>query len=154
MSVLVINDTRVDMHHGCYAVMATIGELLERQALGPSFYWPAHAEWRNNPDFEAVLAKAKLVVINGEGTIHHDRPAGRRLLEAGKKANDVNVPVALINTGWEGNGLDLQAMLDTSTWWQRAIAGALLECLKAEPKFGSFPISACGTRGIKRLRRI
>ena len=112
MSVLVINDTRVDRHHGCYAVMATIGTMLERYALGPVCYWPAHAEWRDNADFECALAVARLVVINGEGTIHHNRPAGRRLLDAGMRAREAGVPVALINTGWEANGPDFVAMLD------------------------------------------
>lgn len=112
MSILVLNDTRVDRHHGCYAVMAAIGALLERNALGPVRYWPAHTEWRGSAEFDAALAAARLVVINGEGTIHHDRPAGRRLLEAGARARDTGVPVALINTGWEANGPDFVAMLD------------------------------------------
>lgn len=112
MSVLVVNDTRVDQHHGCYAVMAAIGELLKCNVPGNVHYWPAHAEWRGNSDFDAILAAARLVVINGEGTIHHDRPAGRRLLEVGSYAKAAGIPVALINTGWECNGPDLVAMLD------------------------------------------
>lgn len=92
--------------------MTAIVTLLARNGLGPVRFWPAHAEWRGNADFDTLIAAARLVVINGEGTIHHDRPAGRRLLEAGSHVKAAGVPVALINTGWESNGPDLVAMLD------------------------------------------
>jgi hypothetical protein len=110
-SVLVINDTRVDQHNGCSSVMGAIAALLERNGLGPVFYWPAHAELRGVAKFDAALRAAKLVVINGEGTIHHDRSAGRRLLEAGRLARQSGVPVALINAAWEGNGTEFTRML-------------------------------------------
>jgi polysaccharide pyruvyl transferase WcaK-like protein len=112
MSVLVVNDTRVDRHHGCYAVMAAIGELLRRNTLGPVCYWPAHTNFRECADFVAAVASARLVVVNGEGTIHHDRAAGRRLLEVGAMAREAGARVALINTGWEDNGSDFLQMLE------------------------------------------
>lgn len=80
--------------------------------LGPLRFWPAHVEWRENADFEAALADARLVVINGEGTIHHDRLAGWILLQAGERARQASVPVALINTGWEANGAEFVKMLN------------------------------------------
>lgn len=113
--VLVVNDTRIDGHHGCTAVMVTLERLLEGQGMTIIGRWPAHAEWRNNPSFERLLARARLVVINGEGTIHHDRPAGRCLLEIGAAAKAVDVPVALVNTGWEANGPEFTALLRNFT---------------------------------------
>tara|TARA_R110002049_G_scaffold23781_3_gene84434 strand:+ start:39306 stop:40241 length:936 start_codon:yes stop_codon:yes gene_type:complete len=79
--------------------------------LDPIAFWPAHAEWRDNAEFDAALNRAALVVINGEGTIHHDRASGRRLLEVGEAARDAKKAIALINTGWEANGPALTKML-------------------------------------------
>jgi polysaccharide pyruvyl transferase WcaK-like protein len=110
--VLVVNDTRVDQHHGCQAVMGAILSLLRRNQMEPALLWPAHAEWRGNAEFEETISKVDLVLINGEGTIHHDRPAGRRLLELGARARAEGVPVALINVGWVANGPELVALLD------------------------------------------
>lgn len=111
MSTLVINDTRIDRHHGCNAVMSTIDLLLRRNGLGPVQYWPAHLDLACVPEFHEALGAARLVVINGEGTIHHDRPAGRRILEVGKLARSADVPAALINTGWEANGSEFIELL-------------------------------------------
>lgn len=109
--VLILNDTRADRHHGCYAVMSAICALLERNGMCAAHFWPAHADWRGSPEFDRALAQVRLVVVNGEGTIHHDRPAGRNLLEVGARARAHGVPVALINTGWEANGPDMVAHL-------------------------------------------
>jgi len=110
-SVLVVNDTRVDQHHGCYAVMEAITTLLRRNRMNPELFWPAHVEWRGDAEFEETISKVDLVLINGEGTIHHDRPTGRRLLELGARARAEGVPVALINVGWVANGPELVALL-------------------------------------------
>ncbi len=109
--VLIVNDTRVDGHHGCTAVMTALERLLEAHGFVISARWSAHTDWRGDPGFAHALAGARLVVVNGEGTIHHDRPAGRRLVELGAAARAEGVPSALINTGWEANGEDLAAML-------------------------------------------
>lgn len=109
--ILVVNDTRVDRHHGCHAVMGAIIALLERNGMRASHFWPAHADWRGDPEFERALAEVRLVVVNAEGTIHHALPAGRRLLEVGARARAQGVPVALINAGWEANGPDMVALL-------------------------------------------
>lgn len=109
--VLVVNDTRVDNHHGCFSVMTAITQLLDANGMVPVAFWPAHAEWRGNAEFDGALGRAALVIVNGEGTIHHDLPAGRRLLEVAAAVRAVGKPVALINTGWEANGPELTDML-------------------------------------------
>ena len=41
----------------------------------------AHGDWRRDAAFLAALARADVLVINGEGTIHDGAPAARRLLD-------------------------------------------------------------------------
>jgi len=65
---------------------------------------PAHADWRQRADVMGALNNAHLIVVNGEGTIHHDRPAALTLLEAGHHGAARGIPTVLLNSGWEANG--------------------------------------------------
>lgn len=102
--VVLINDTRADLHHGCWRVMRTLEGQLARVGLEVVARAPAHADWRKDPAIGEAISKAALVVVNGEGTIHHDRPAGEALLAAGAAARAAGVPSALINASWDANG--------------------------------------------------
>lgn len=102
--VVLINDTRADLHHGCWRVMRTLEAQLARVGLGVVARAPAHADWRKDSAIGQAISKAALVVVNGEGTIHHDRPAGEALLAAGAAARAAGVPSALINASWDANG--------------------------------------------------
>jgi polysaccharide pyruvyl transferase WcaK-like protein len=70
---------------------------------------PAHADWRRDDAVVRAFERARLVVVNGEGTLHHDRPAGTALLAAGARAKALGIPAALVNAGWEANGPDYLA---------------------------------------------
>ncbi len=103
-AVIILNDTRVDRHHGCSSVM----RVLEAGLVGAGFRIaatvPAHSDWEKDAGFQAALPSAQLLVVNGEGTLHHDRPAGLRLLQAGEFARERGLATALVNAGWEANG--------------------------------------------------
>lgn len=109
--VAIINDTRVDGHHGCTRVMATLEHLLARIGCRVVARAAAHADWRNNPEFLRGLSQARLVVVNGEGTIHHDRAEGARLLDAGAHARALGIPAVLLNCSWQANSAALSAKL-------------------------------------------
>lgn len=111
LPVCILNDTRVDRHHGCERVMGAIEALVARHGMQVTGSCPAHADWRQEPRFLQALESARLVIVNGEGTLHHDRPAARRLLEIGAHARAAGVPAVLVNAGWEANGPALLAML-------------------------------------------
>jgi polysaccharide pyruvyl transferase WcaK-like protein len=49
------------------------------------------------------LSEPHLVLINGEGTMHHDRPAGLALGEAAAAAKRHGHKIVLFNTVWEAN---------------------------------------------------
>lgn len=107
---VVFNDTRADRHHGCTTVMETITRLCETNGIEIQRFVPARAIWRNDPDIRGAMARADLVIVNGEGTIHHGRPAGRSLLEVASLARELGCACALINTTWAANGSDLAQM--------------------------------------------
>ena len=105
--VLIVNDTRVDQHHGCTAVVQNLISLLESFDFEIVGVWPAHRNWRDEPQFMNLVARAKLILINGEGSIHHNSRGAIQLLGLGELAKNLGIPAALINTGWEANSQEL-----------------------------------------------
>lgn len=110
-SVVVLNDTRVDHHHGCSRVMAALETLVSGMGARIGAAAPAHTDWTNNAAVGEALRSCRLVVVNGEGTLHHDSRAGLKLLEAGRVARELGVPSVLVNCGWEANGPEYFALL-------------------------------------------
>lgn len=101
---VLLNDTRVDRHHGCDRVFAAISRHCRASSIDIIATSPAHADWQVNHEFLRSFESADLVVVNGEGTIHDDLPAGERLLQAGRYAKAINIPAVLINCTWANNG--------------------------------------------------
>jgi hypothetical protein len=108
-AAIILNDTRVDRHHGCSSVMQALEAGLASAGIHVAATVPAHSDWARDPGFQAALPKAQLLVVNGEGTLHHDRPAGLRLLQAARHARQHGLATALVNAGWEANGAEYAA---------------------------------------------
>jgi len=103
-NALVLNDTFVDRHHGCARVMSGLSNLLNTVDIGICCYSPAHTDWRMDPNVLAALDKADIIIVNGEGTLHHDSPQGDILLEIISVASNLKIPCALVNALWQDNG--------------------------------------------------
>jgi polysaccharide pyruvyl transferase WcaK-like protein len=112
---VLINDTRIDPHHGCWRVMRTLEDQLSRRGFQVVARAPAHRDWRQDVEVRRALESAALVVVNAEGTLHHDRPAGAALLAVGAEARAMGVPSALINASWQDNGPAFGAALGDFT---------------------------------------
>ncbi len=72
--------------------------------------------WANGgAGFDKVLAQAArkpaLVVLNGEGTLHHSAPRAVELLAICTRAKDMGLRVAVVNTVWERNSDAMAATL-------------------------------------------
>ncbi|MDS9467382.1 polysaccharide pyruvyl transferase family protein [Paracoccus sp. MBLB3053] len=67
------------------------------------------AGWANDElGFDALVsARApSLVVLNGEGTLHHGAPRAAELLRCCEKAKARGIPVAIVNSVWQDNPPD------------------------------------------------
>ena len=69
----------------------------------------AEQGWINDPaQFDRFLNHApqrpRLLILNGEGTLHHNTPRAIALLECCARARAAGIPVAVINAVWQGNG--------------------------------------------------
>ena len=108
MRALILNDTRNGRHLGCIIVMQQL-EALCRQA-GIELV----ATLRLGRDFhervDQALARCDVVIINGEGTMHHDAAGAMAIVRAGQQAAARGVPIALVNTVWQDNHLANQLL--------------------------------------------
>lgn len=103
IEAVLVNDTRVDCHHGCTRVIEAIHRLADANGIAIIAAAPAHHDWRLNPEFMRAFDRATLVIVNGEGSIHHNRPAAEPLLAAGALASARGKRSALINFSWFAN---------------------------------------------------
>lgn len=101
--VIILNDTSVENHHGCTLVMTNLYAILEKLNYSVSARSFVGDNWLENKKFCKNVNKADLVIVNGEGTIHHGKKPGLRLLKIAEFVSDKNIPCFLINTTYQAN---------------------------------------------------
>lgn len=102
-TAVIMNDTRRHRHLGCARVMRVIEENLARRGIdvtGRSLLWN---DWQNDRRFLAAMDSCDVIVINGEGTLHHGAESGRQILEVVDHPLRGTTPVVLLNALYQGN---------------------------------------------------
>lgn len=102
VKIAIINDTDVDGYHfGCVRVMSTIRKQLVQRGLKPLGTIKVGLNWREaNP---ALIRAVDILIINGEGTLHHGSKKGLWMIEAARDVMDRGGKVAIINALWQDN---------------------------------------------------
>ena len=103
VKAVILNDTRGDNHFGCFRVMRVIEENLASRGITVIGRSTVRNDWERDRAFLAKLAEADLVVINGEGTLHHGARPGEKLLKIAEHPVRGRKPVALINALYQDN---------------------------------------------------
>ncbi len=113
----IFNDTSVTGHYGCTAVMHTVISELSARGIEPAYLWPVAVDWH---DHAALLRKLEpdIIVVNGEGTIHHssDRKRTRDLVDLAHYPKNRGLPAPLINasvSALDDTALDALRAFDT-----------------------------------------
>lgn len=109
MNVLLVNDTS-SYHAGSSAVVQFIVDALsEHTIIGrvPSVQPMVWNQWDN---IEAVI-------VNGEGTMHHDRIGANAIKQITNQALDLGIPVSLINSLWQDMDKSWQNILPRLHYW-------------------------------------
>ena len=131
MTVLLLNDTDEDgAHFGCQRVMRTMRQELALRGMPDLPSLKVGTDWKSDARAMAALDAAQVVVINGEGTLHHGKHRGRWLLEAGARVKARGGRVALVNALWQDNPqdwADLAVQFDILCCRDSRSAGALAE---------------------------
>jgi polysaccharide pyruvyl transferase WcaK-like protein len=108
-SVAVLGDMRDLHHHGCEAVMAELIQGLTRHGLKP-LYELTGLNWKEERE---ICESVDILVINGEGALHHDRPVIPELLELANLRQKTNKKTILLNTSWFENSAQYSQELAT-----------------------------------------
>lgn len=101
--VVIMNDTSGRYHHGCSRVMRLLRAGLARHGLTVTYSLASRKAWDDDAKFWAAVKDADLIVINGEGTLHHGKPAAEALLRIATHPQRRGTPIALINALYEEN---------------------------------------------------
>lgn len=103
--VVILNDTDVNGYHfGCAKVMGTIRAQIAERDVSIAGTVKTSVNWRDA--HSDMVETADLLIINGEGTLHHGSKRGRWLLEAAATVKAKGGKVALINALWQDNPTD------------------------------------------------
>ena len=104
MKAVLINTTFQLGHHGCTLVDRQLDSLAAGSGLTIVAKLPLHSDWQRlaPTDFDVAI-------INGEGALHHDSKAARRIAQVPEWVHARRRPAILINTVYEANGPEIAA---------------------------------------------
>lgn len=109
---VLMNHTNMLGHHfGCARVMRLIEEGLESRGCVITGRIDGKLDWRTDPASLKVLADCDLIVINGEGTLHHGRRKAGWLMETARHEVTRSKELALVNALYQDNPDDWAPML-------------------------------------------
>lgn len=110
-ALTVLNDTDAGASHfGCHRVMNNIRTLCLRHDLDLVATVPS-ATPLSSPAMRRAIRRADMVLVNGEGTLHHGRRRASWLIDAMAYAKSRGKPVALINALYQDNPDSWNAVL-------------------------------------------
>lgn len=102
MRAFLINDTRCNGHVGCDLVIAAIMQQCRRvgiELVGTVL----NSSTSDAAEIAARVDDFDLLLVNGEGTLHHDQPKALRIAEAVRIARQAGRQCVLLNTVWQDN---------------------------------------------------
>ncbi len=102
-----VNDTRYDNHHGGLTVVRNLHAGMQARGWTCTGSLPVSASPRHLQRYRQAIGAAQLVIVNGEGSLHHDSRNTRRLLKICTALRQTH-PIALVNALWQDN--------DDSSW--------------------------------------
>ena len=102
---VILNDTSIESHHGCEIVMSSIKKLLLINNIKTIDTNPAGVNCFNNKSFMDSMLISDIVIINGEGTLHHNQSRALELINVVKYVKEqLKIPSVLINSTYQENG--------------------------------------------------
>lgn len=92
--------------------MRTIEEQLAREGVRIIARSPLRHQWAKDGALRKAISTSDLIIINGEGTLHHGAEHGETLLKIALDPIREKAKVFLINALWQDNPLEWRAYLE------------------------------------------
>jgi hypothetical protein len=113
---VLMNHTNMQGHHfGCARVMRMIEDGLTTRGCVITGWIDGKLDWRTDAEALRLLADCDLIVINGEGTLHHGRKKASWLMETARHDVTHGKELALINALYQENPDDWAPLLKVFT---------------------------------------
>ncbi len=110
-TAVIINDTSYKPHHGCETVVNNIITLLKERNIYTIATNPVGISWQNKTFLEEI-GKADIIIVNGEGTLHHSEVRVKDLVLVGKYVKEnFDKPIVLINSIYQENGSQIASYM-------------------------------------------
>lgn len=100
---VLLNDTSYDHHYGCEVVMQNIRKALDARGIEVLYACPVGRDWKADSLCLSAIQTCDIVIVNGEGTIHHSKEKGKWLVEAASHADKLGKPAVLFNATYQEN---------------------------------------------------
>lgn len=97
-----VNDTRYDNHHGCLTVVRNLHAAMQARGWRCTGSLPVSSSVTGLARRRNELKGADLILVNGEGSLHHDSRNAKRLLAICERLVSSH-PVVLLNSIWQEN---------------------------------------------------
>ena len=124
---VILNDTSFESHHGCEVVVENIKRLLFKNGIETISTNSVGVDWEQNKVFIRKLCESDIVVVNGEGTIHHSQPRALELSSITRYVKrHLNIPVVLINSTIQDNDDEIIENLRRKPKIQKLLLPSLL----------------------------
>ena len=109
---VILNDTSFESHHGSEMVINNIKELLLINNIKTIGTNPAGIDFMQNKIFLDNMSISDIVIVNGEGTLHHNQPRALELINVVKYVREkLNIPIVLINSTYQSNSIQMAKLM-------------------------------------------
>lgn len=109
---VLLNETGFASHHGCRSVSKVLRREMRARGFELQAARRSEAGMWDDAAFRSALAASDLLLINGEGTLHHGAPGGVEIMKAFAEPACRHLRIALVNAIWQDNPPEWAAMLD------------------------------------------
>ena len=107
---VLLNDTSYELHHGCEKVVKNIKNLLILNNIKVIDTNPTGHDWKNNHQLLRNISESDIILVNGEGTLHHSQLRAKELITFVKYIKDyTDIPIVLINSTYQKNNDEMAA---------------------------------------------
>ncbi len=109
---VIFNDTRPANHIRCTSVMGALEYFISQAGLYQIYYQTTGVPWKNDRTFLEAVGAAAAIIVNGEGSIHHDNERAAALAALGPACrHQFGVPAVVLNATFAGNTASTYAQL-------------------------------------------
>ena len=112
LKVFIFNDTRYDYHFGCILTVNALFDCLSNRGILISGTSRSGNIWTSDENVIKNLHNSDIVIVNGEGTFHHNQKAAHRLADVATYCKKIDKPCYLINSVYCRNDLHLAKKME------------------------------------------